>query len=101
MARRQFLKRNETLDLGVGLKALGKALVKSPDRKMLYKTKYFDVMRATAIDTYKTMKDDGDTSTPEQMLAGLDKNIKGMCELLGITDEEILAIFREAVEKAG
>jgi len=98
--RRMWHRKGEKLDLGVGLKALDKALVKSPDRKVLYKMKYLDVMRATAIDTYKEMKKEGDTSTPEQMLAGLDENIKGMCESLGITNEEIIAIFREAIERA-
>ncbi len=99
--RRLWHRKEEKLDLGIGLKALDKALVKTPERKNIYKTKYLDVMRATAIDTYKDMKKDGDVHTPEEMLAELDANIKGMCKSLGITDDEVIAIFKEAIDKAG
>jgi len=104
-ARRLFHKKEEKLDLGVGLKAFDKALSKKPEKKVLYKMKLLDVIRATAIETCADMNQKGETVTqeiitPEAMTAGLDSSIKGICKSAGITDEELLAIFREAVEKA-
>jgi len=103
--RRLFHRKEEKLDLGVGLKAFDKALSKKPEKKVLYKMKLLDVIRATAMETCADMNKSGDTVkqeilTPEAMNEGLDSSIKGICKSAGITDEELLAVFREAVEKA-
>lgn len=85
----------------MGLRALRKALEKNPEQRAMVKQKLLHEIKTTTYMTYPKMKREGIAPSAEQMLGELDGNIKGMCRVSGITDEELLGVFKEAIEKAG